>query len=79
MKEIKLMTQPGVGPLAPVAAGTAADLAADSTLSLSLSLSPPLLLPSNKKLELESATALEQQISLLSSRISSIADHLQVK
>ncbi|CAM9690223.1 unnamed protein product [Scytosiphon promiscuus] len=73
MKEMKLMTQPGVGPLSPGGANAAGSVAATDA-----SLSPPSpLLPSNKKLELESAAALEHQISLLSSRITSIADHLQ--
>lgn len=67
MREMKLMTQSGVGPLAPVA-GAAAAAAAAATLAETL--------PTNK-LEGD-AVALEHQISLLSMRITSIADHLKV-
>lgn len=66
---MKLMTQPGVGPLAPVAKGAAAAAAAASLTET--------LLPANK-LEGDAA-ALEHQISLLSARITSIANHLKVK
>lgn len=64
MREMKLMTQPGVGPLAPVTRAAAG--AASLTEAL----------PSNK-LEGDAA-ALEHQISLLSARITSIANHLKV-
>ncbi|CAN0348431.1 unnamed protein product [Ectocarpus sp. 6 AP-2014] len=62
MKEMKLMMQPGVGPLAPVA-GPAAAASLAETLA-------------TNKLEGD-AVALEHQISLLSARIASIADHLK--
>lgn len=65
---MKLMTQPGVGPLAPVTRAAATAVAAASLAET---------LPSNK-LEGD-ATALEHQISLLSARITSIANHLKVK
>ncbi|CAM9965317.1 unnamed protein product, partial [Ectocarpus sp. 8 AP-2014] len=64
MKEMKLMTQPGVGPLAPVA-GPAAAAAASLAETLA-----------TNQLEGDAA-ALEHQISLLSARIASIADHLK--
>ncbi|CAB1097422.1 unnamed protein product [Ectocarpus sp. CCAP 1310/34] len=63
MKEMKLMTQPGVGPLAPVAGPAAAAASVAETLA-------------TNKLEGDAA-ALEHQISLLSARIASIADHLK--
>ncbi|CBJ30673.1 expressed unknown protein [Ectocarpus siliculosus] len=63
MKEMKLMTQPGVGPLAPVAGPAAAAASLAETLA-------------KNKLEGDAA-ALEHQISLLSARIASIADHLK--
>eukprot|EP00752_Nemacystus_decipiens_P001681 g1631.t1 len=67
MKEMKLMTQPGVGPLAPVTKAAAAAAAAARLTET--------LLPSNK-LEGDAA-ALEHQISLLSARITSIANYLK--
>lgn len=69
LREMKLMTQPGVGPLAPVTKGAAAAAAAAASLTETL-------LPSNK-LEGDPAV-LEHQISLLSARITSIANHLEV-
>lgn len=66
VREMKLMTQPGVGPLAPVRAAAAA-AAASLTETLS-----------SNKLEGDAA-ALEHQISLLSARITSVAEHLKVK
>ncbi|CAM9420703.1 unnamed protein product [Ectocarpus fasciculatus] len=65
MREMKLMTQPGVGPLAPVAGPAAAAAAASLAETLA-----------TNKLEGDAA-ALEHQISLLSGRIASIADHLK--
>lgn len=56
LKEMKLMTQPGVGPLAPVAGRLSAD---------------PLVDPGTTK-------AIEGQIALLTKRIKSIADYMQV-